>query len=158
MVEIILNKIKQKSFFNHQPFCSFLCLIEKYQRFFNFCIVGVIGTVIDIGLLYCLVEYFYFPVLFATTISFCVAVINNYFLNKYFTFKSIEKNSLKQFIKYFSVSLIGLGINNTSMYFLINYLLCWYIYSKMMTTLVVLFWNFLANKYWTFKTKENTGL
>lgn len=158
MVEIILNKIKQKNIATGSFVAFCLTIMEKYQRFLNFCIVGVIGTVIDIGLLYCLVEYFYLPVLFAATISFGVAVINNYLLNKYFTFKSSEKNNLKQFTKYFLVSLIGLGINNTSMYFLINYLLCWYIYSKMMTTLVVLFWNFLANKYWTFKIKEKTGL
>lgn len=52
------------------------------------------------------------------------------------------------------VSLVGLGLTLTSMIFFVNILGLWYMLAKILSSGIVLTWNFLGNKLWTFKIKE----
>lgn len=134
----------------------FLSRYRQFKPFFKYSIVGATGTLIDIGALFFLVEYAHLPILLAATISFLCAVINNFILNKKWTFQNRSKNYRKLFIKFFIVSCIGLILNNFCMYTQVMILGIWYIYAKLITSLLVLSWNFLANKYWTFPVKEKS--
>jgi len=132
-------------------------LIDKNYRFKPFVrygIVGVIGTIIDVVSLYVLVEFFKLPLLVATTVSFLLAVSNNFILNKIWTFKNNSSNYRKLFIKFLLVSIVGLLITNLSMLGQVLVLGIWYIYAKLITSALVLAWNFLGNKYWTFLIKN----
>jgi dolichyl-phosphate beta-glucosyltransferase len=126
---------------------------KKYLVFFQYAIVGCIGTAIDLGSLYLLVEFLHIPVLISTAVSFSLAVINNFTLNKYWTFKNKSSNIRKQFIKFLIVSIIGLLITEICMSLFVYGLKIWYMTSKLITSGLVLTWNFLANKYWTFKDR-----
>ena len=125
------------------------------SQFLKFAVVGVLGTLIDFGLLNFFVKVFRFNVYFAATLSFLAAVINNFLLNKYWTFKitQAEKRGRWQFIQFGLVSVIGLAVNLLIMYVLIHYFHLWYNWAKAGATVVVLIWNFWANKLWTFKNK-----
>ncbi len=112
--------------------------------------VGVVGTIIDVGLLYLLVEFAHFPILSAATLSFCAAVANNFFMNKYWTFKNREKKSLRQSLKFLATALVGLALNNLILSLLIFVFHIWYVFAKLITSGIVFFWNFSANKFWTF--------
>ncbi|MFH1457273.1 MAG: GtrA family protein [Patescibacteria group bacterium] len=125
--------------------------ITKYHQFFKFCVVGTIGAIIDIGGLYILVEFVHIYYLLAAVISFIVAVTNSYFLNKYWTFQNKSNNHAKQFIGFLLVSIAGLIINLAVMYALVERMAIWYLLSKAIASIVVLFWNFFMNKYVTFK-------
>lgn len=125
--------------------------IKNFRPFIKYCIVGTIGTLIDVGTLFVLVEYFEFPVILATVFSFILAVSNNFIFNQKWTFRSPSKNYRKMFIKFFIVGLVGLGLTVVCMYFFVHILDIWYILAKIFTSGIVLFWNFLGNKLWTFK-------
>lgn len=125
----------------------------KFIPFIKYCIVGVSGTIIDVLSLYIFVEYFKIPLIPAATLSFILAVINNFLLNKIWTFQNKSKNYKKLFIKFLFISIIGLGINNSLLYLFTNIFGIWYIFSKLLTSGFVLSWNFLANNFWTFKQK-----
>ena len=127
---------------------------EHIKQFLKFCVVGVIGTAIDFGLLYLLVEFGHVYYLLAATISFIAAVINNYLLNKIWTFQDKNRNFFKQFVQFLIVSLVGLGLNLLLLYLLVQYAHLWYILAKVLATGVVLIWNFIANKFWTFKKEK----
>jgi len=124
---------------------------QDLKQFLKFCVVGTIGTAIDFGLLYLLVESAHIWYLLAATISFIVAVINNYIFNKFWTFEDRDKDFLRQFGQFLVVSIIGLGLNVLILYVLVEFAGMWYILAKVLATGVVLIWNFFANKYWTFK-------
>jgi dolichol-phosphate mannosyltransferase len=128
--------------------------VLRWQQFFKFCVVGTTGAIIDIGGLYILVEFLGVHYLIAATISFTVAVINNYFLNKHWTFKNKSKEHAKQFVGFLLVSIVGLLINLAVMYALTEWLFVWYLLSKAIAAIIVLFWNFFMNKYVTFKEYE----
>ncbi|HPL95294.1 MAG TPA: GtrA family protein [bacterium] len=123
----------------------------KFKQFFKFCVVGTTGAIIDIGGLWLLVEFVGLYYLVGATISFVAAVINNYFLNKYWTFKDQSKISLAQFFSFSIISVIGLGINLLTMYIFVECVNLNYLISKAIASLIVLSWNFLMNKYITFK-------
>ncbi|MFH1457409.1 MAG: GtrA family protein [Patescibacteria group bacterium] len=129
-------------------------IILRWQQFFKFCVVGTIGAIIDIGGLFVLVEFVHIHYLLAATISFTVAVINSYFLNKYWTFQNKGNNHAKQFVIFVLVSVVGLLINLGVMYSLVEWLAVWYLLSKAIASIIVLFWNFFMNKYVTFKKYE----
>lgn len=131
-------------------------LLKNFRPFLKYCIVGVTGTFIDLASLYVFVEYFLIPVIPATVISFLLAVTNNFIFNKIWTFKSKSRNYRKLFIKFLIVSIVGLGLTITSMHVMVNLIGIWYMFAKAITSLIVLTWNFLANKVWTFRLTEKS--
>jgi len=136
----------------------FRSLFSRYKQFIKYCIVGLTGAFVDIGSLYVFVDKIKIPLLVATTMSFILAVINNFFLNKFWTFNEKSKKYGNQMLKFFIVSCVGLLITNLLMFLQVELLDLWYIFAKIITVLIVLVWNFLGNKYWTFgKIKQKNA-
>ena len=128
-------------------------MAAKYAVFLKYAFVGCLGTAIDLGSLYVFIDRLHIHLLVATALSFMLAVINNFTLNKYWTFQNKSSNVRKQFIKFLIVSTIGLMLTEMCMAFFVYALNIWYMASKLITSGLVLMWNFLANKYWTFKDR-----
>ena len=125
------------------------------MQFMRFAVVGVINTGIDYLIYWSLtryVDFFEDEKIFATSIAFIVAATNSYFMNKFFTFRDKSKEFGSQYIKFFVVSLIGFAIN-AGVFWLLLQTGLFDIAAKVLTTGVVLSWNFIANKLWTFKQK-----
>jgi putative flippase GtrA len=139
---------------------------KEAERFSKFLIVGTIGFVVDFGTLTLLKELFQTPTLIANTISFTMAVISNFTLNRHWTYPdSREKKLSAQLGQFVVVSIVGLVINNTLLWLLeapFDLLLetvgilvgKGYIPAKIIATIVVLFWNFFVNRYWTYNDIE----
>ena len=74
-------------------------------------------------------------------------------MNRGWTFRSIEKDVVQQAIKFIIVATIGMMINNTVFYFVTASLYLGFkdIYGLIFGTAIATFWNFGANKKWTFK-------
>jgi putative flippase GtrA len=135
---------------------------KEAERFFKFLVVGTIGFIVDFGTLTLLKETTDMSTLVANTISFTLAVISNFTFNRYWTYPDSRSKRLRsQLGQFFIVSLIGLTINDLLMVFLegpFDNLLhdlgvtavAGYIPAKMVATVVVLFWNFFVNRFWTY--------
>lgn len=125
---------------------------RELERFIKFAIVGTIGAGVDFGTLTALVELFHVNVYLANTVSFTAAVINNFILNSTWTFgDQPNKKPARQLVQFFIVSIIGYMINQTLLYAFIEFAGLWYLLAKAIATIVVLFWNFTANRLWTFR-------
>lgn len=127
--------------------------LKEFTVFIKYAMVGVTGTALDVGSLYVFVDLLHIPVLVAAALSFILAVVNNFILNKIWTFRNSSRNFRKQFIKFFIVSVVGLVLTEICMAVFVYLLGIWYIASKLITSVIVLTWNFLANKNWTFTEK-----
>lgn len=119
-------------------------------RFVKFGVVGFSGTAIDFGLTWLLKEVFHVRKFVANACGFVVAATSNYILNRLWTWQSTSPQVLQEYVKFFGVSLIGLGLNTLILYLLhekahVNFYL-----SKVGATCVVMVWNFLANNFFTF--------
>ncbi len=155
---------------------------KEAERFAKFLVVGTIGFIIDFGTLTFLVEVVDLPgivsensqfsetvgLIIANTISFTLAVLSNFTLNRYWTYpESRGKRKRVQLPQFTVVSIIGLILNNTILA-LTTPLFGWlidttpflrgsidgYVLAKILATVVVLFWNFFINRYWTYSNVE----
>ncbi|PIP29369.1 polysaccharide synthesis protein GtrA [Candidatus Kuenenbacteria bacterium CG23_combo_of_CG06-09_8_20_14_all_36_9] len=123
----------------------------QIKQFFLYCIGGGFAFIIDVGGLYVFTEYLKIWYIFSATLSFILAAIFNYLFQRFITFKSVDKNISRQFILFVIVAAIGLLINNTLLYLLVELAGIWYIFAKVLTAAIVLVWNFFVNKKFTFK-------
>ncbi len=123
------------------------------RQFLKFSLVGASGAVIDLGVLYLLVQFFWVWYIAAATISFLLAVTNNFLWNKFWTFRDPSRRYGRQYTQFLVVSTVGLGLNNVILFLLVEGLGLWYMWAKVFAIVVVLAWNFTANKYWTFRMK-----
>jgi putative flippase GtrA len=91
----------------------------EVERFIKFAFVGVIGTVIDLGISNILMRFVFHvtkenagtPVLIASTIGFTIAVVNNFIWNRYWTYPDSRSHPISlQLGQFFLVNLGGLII------------------------------------------------
>ena len=128
------------------------------RQFLKFAVVGTIGAAVDFSILIALKELFHVNLYVANTVSFTAAVLSNYLWNSFWTFGDQPKQHGRQLVQFVIVSIIGLFINQAILY-LFNDLLGLHVFrfgymvAKAIATIVVLFWNFAANKLWTFRER-----
>ena len=131
---------------------------KELTRFARFLTVGALGTFLDFGLL-TVFKLIGLPTLPANSLSFSAGVINNFTWNSRWTFADRRNGRGRaQFIQFLLVSLAGLAINNAILLLLeapLGALIgdaAWgYAPAKVIATGVVVFWNYFANRNWTFK-------
>ena len=131
--------------------------LHEFKLFFKFSMVGTTGAIVDLGLLNFL-HYFVwrdawsimlYP---AVAISFSAAVLNNYTWNILWTYSHQDHSDQHHITlsKFFVVSVIGLLINLTIVYLMTDVLRFYWLIGKLVAMGIVLFWNFTANRLWTF--------
>lgn len=132
---------------------------KETERFIKFAIVGAIGAIVDFTILNLLVFGFGVHDLVANAISFTCAVLSNFTWNRLWTYpESRQFRKRQQLPQFVLVSIIGLGINTAVLYFVDRFLLSMGLsqalalnIGKAFAILVVLFWNFGANRFWTYR-------
>ena len=131
---------------------------RELRRFVKFAIVGAIGAVIDFGVLNLMHKLFGWPLLWANTLSVSVAIASNFTWNRLWTFPESRSRRKRQQLPQFAlINFIGLAINNLIVVGL-DALFSpsipdpWdYNLAKAIAIGVVLFWNFGANRLWTYR-------
>lgn len=131
---------------------------KEATRFARFLTVGAVGTVLDFSIL-TLLKLAGLPTLFANSISFTAGLLNNFTWNRLWTFgDSAKVDWRRQLAQFTLVSLVGLALNNLivlSLEGLFGAMLGssqWaYLPAKVIATGMVVFWNYFANRTWTFK-------
>jgi putative flippase GtrA len=127
-------------------------------KFLKFGIVGASGMVVHFVVLYLCKEIIGLNPFVANTIGFIIAATTNYILNRIWTFRSKEKQVAVEYLKFILVSVIGLGVNNGTLWLTGHLLPSWnddwrfyilWIFAVGVTTL----WNFFGNMLFTFKQK-----
>ena len=117
--------------------------------------------VVDLTVLNVLHKVFGLPLLVANTISFTTAVISNFTWNRLWSFpESRERPIMSQLGKFALVNVIGLAINNLVLWLMFQVTQRFvpdpwdYNLAKVFAIGVVLFWNYFANRAWTYKGIE----
>ena len=116
------------------------------KQILKFGVVGGIAFIIDYALLYVLTEYLHIYVLYSSVISFSVSVVFNYICSIKWVFETGKKQTLKEFIIFIILSVIGLGINQLIMHLGINVLNIYYMIVKIFATMIVMVYNFITRK------------
>ena len=139
---------------------------KEVKRFAKFAIVGAAGSITDFTILNVLIQVFGTSLVLANTVSFTAAVIQNFSLNRLWTFpESQTRRAGGQLLQFIGVSIIGLGINQL-VFLTIHHALeslwisAWgpslgfvisYNFAKLLAFGVLLFFNFPATRLCTYR-------
>ncbi len=151
---------------------------RERTRFYRFAVVGVIGAVVDFGVMNLLSSLFPTPItignlvisplVWAGTISFIAAILSNFTWNRYWTYPdSRSKPIMRQLMLFSLISVMGLAIRIPILKFLEPVVIR--IIERLplpavvftpeflgknitlaIAVIVVMFWNFFVNRYWTY--------
>ena len=121
------------------------------RQFFKFGLVGALNTVLDYLIFTVLFTWGHVFYLIANVISFSVAVINSYILNRRWTYRSAHPNWKGEGLKYLIVYTIGLGISELLLFIFVEHLHLHQLIAKVFTIGIVIFWNYFGTRSWVFR-------
>jgi putative flippase GtrA len=136
----------------------------EFGRFGRFLLVGLSGTVLDFVLLI-LLKRAGLPTLLANSLSFSAGAASNFTWNRRWTFpEARSRRWTVQFVRFFTVSLVGLALNDAvvlmlqgSLGGLIGHPAQGYLPAKVVATGVAVLWNYAGNRLWTFGEVGRVG-
>jgi len=147
----------------------------EFRRFFKFLVVGTIGTIVDFGLFNLFHNLLGFHSVLANSLSISASIVNNYTWSRFWVYpETKDQQGRKKFIQFVIVSLIAWALNTGILWTTERWILgemglfagvvapvatalgvkhgvLSSNASKVIATGVVLFWNFFANRFWTFR-------
>jgi len=127
---------------------------ENWMQLFKFGVVGGSGYVINLIVFAVLTEALGIHHIAAAVLSFCVAVSNNFLLNRHWTFQATEGHAGFQTARFFTVSLLALGVNLVFLYLLVDVASAPELPAQAIAVAAAMPFNFLGNKLWTFGVDE----
>ncbi|MFL7891862.1 MAG: GtrA family protein [Anaerolineales bacterium] len=146
---------------------------RERTRFLRFAIVGIFGAVVDFGTFNLLTNFVGFSAVLASVFSFVAAIISNFTWNRYWTYPDSRSKPLgAQLIQFSAVSILGLLIRTPIIavleplfyrilsnfaVFPVEFITAEFAANNLalaIGVIVVMFWNFFINRYWTYSDVE----
>ncbi|MFA4836000.1 MAG: glycosyltransferase family 2 protein [Dehalococcoidia bacterium] len=125
------------------------------RRFLNYLLVGLIGVVVNMGLLALLTENVGWFYVRSAVIAIEASIINNFVWNELWTFRDRRISSRRSIVfraaKFNAVSLLGLGINMGVLLLFTEVAGLHYLVSEFFGIIAATLFNFVFNKWWTWQ-------
>ena len=117
--------------------------------------VGASGILVNLGLLYYLTEYVGLWYFLSYVLAISVSITSNFILNKFWTFRdSIDsQRTIVMYVKFVSVSILGMAVQLGSIYVLVESLTIYYMLAALISICIAGAINFIINRRWTFGVK-----
>ena len=120
--------------------------MDRFWEVFRFLAVGGSCFLLEYILLFTLTEYAGLDPLVSAPIAFTISLIVNYILCVYVVFHA-QHQSGRQMFFFIVTSIMGLGLNQLVMWFCIDILSIWYMFSKIVASAIVMIWNYFTKRY-----------
>lgn len=124
-----------------------------YVKFRHLILYGIIGgcsSSLDFAIYTLLVHFLSVHYLLANCFSIMAGILTSFTLNRSYNFK-VKDKTLKRFTIFLTVGLTGLLFSNLILYICIDYFELSELWSKLLSIVLVVFFQFLINKFITFK-------
>lgn len=131
-------------------------IIVFFNRFSNLLLYGIIGgfcAALDFGVYTLLCHFEVLPYLWANLISTHVGIFTSFLLNRSYNFK-VKDKTLQRFLSFYTVGLTGLGLSSIMLWLMVDKMQWNELVCKLITIVVVALFQFILNKYITFKQKK----
>ncbi|MEK7653523.1 MAG: GtrA family protein [Patescibacteria group bacterium] len=132
-------------------------LFQKYpvsKQFVKFCLVGTSNMILDILVYWFLTRIFNLFYLLAAVCSFIVAVSWSFYFNRRWTFRHLTGNPTNQYLKFFVANAVSMVLNLFLFFLLVDVFKVYDLLAKLMVAVIVAFFNFSLNKWWTFRKSD----
>lgn len=125
---------------------------NTFIQFFRYIFVGGVAFLADGGSLF-LITTIGVNYLISVIFAFVIGLVVNYGLSKLLVFENSSVNGKIEFLVYGIIGVIGLGFTEIIMYVLTEIAGLYFMVSKVIATIIVLVWNFVARKITLYKKK-----
>ena len=133
-------------------------LVMLIKRFRTLILYGIIGSA-SAALDFLLYTFFVNVLLWHYIVSNCISVLagisTSFVLNRTYNFK-VKDQTTRRFTIFLIVGLCGMMLSNLILYVCVDCMQLNKIVSKMLSIVLVVFFQFLINKYVTFKPTNHT--
>jgi dolichol-phosphate mannosyltransferase len=128
---------------------------KTFEEAVKYMIVSFIGAFLNLSLLYFLTEFFGVYYLLAAAIGTLVAGVNNFTLDKIWTFKeTLVKRYFIEYLHFLGFGLFTMGIHLGILYVLTEYAGIFYLYSQIIAMIIGWGVHFIFNKLYTFNGEK----
>lgn len=126
-------------------------------QFFRYGIVATMAFFVDFGFLYFFTQYWHINYLVSATLSFLISLVLNYFLSIKWAFsKQSNYSYTTELLLFLIIGIVGLLFNDLIIWFSTEKLGVFYLISKLIATVIVFFWSFIARRYLFFQTTSTS--
>ena len=116
-------------------------------QFFRYIFVGGTAFVVDFFFLYFFSDICGIYYLISAVFSFIISVLVNYIMSTKWVFNQDNiNNKVLEFNLFILISVIGLGFTEILLYLFTDIFGLYYLISKVIAAIIVMFWNFLARR------------
>ncbi len=122
----------------------------NWEQLARFCVVGASGYVVNLAVYTLLLHFAGLHYLAAATLSFLVAVTNNYTWNRLWTFRGQRGNVGVQGLRFLVVSTTALAANLLVLRLLVGEAELGKVLAQAIAIVLVTPLNFVGNKLWSF--------
>ena len=122
----------------------------NWLQLVKFSAVGASGYVVNLAVYGTLVKALDVHYILAAVLAFCVAVTNNFLWNRHWTFRATEGHMGFQAARFFTVSVLALGLNLIVLEFLVSVVGVEKLLAQAIAILAATPLNFIGNKLWSF--------
>ena len=120
---------------------------DIFLQLFRYIFVGGTAFVVDFFFLYFFSDICGIYYLISAVLSFIISVLVNYIMSTKWVFNQDNiENKVLEFNLFILISTIGLVFTEILLYFFTDIVGLYYLISKIISAIIVLFWNFLARR------------
>jgi len=125
---------------------------STHIQLFRYIFVGGAAFIVDFISLYAFTDIFSIYYLISAAMAFILGLVANYALSINWVFnKRIMDNIWSEFMIFAFIGVIGLGLNELFIWFFTEYTGFYYLMSKILAAVLILFWNFFLRKITLFR-------
>ena len=125
---------------------------KAFIELVSYAVVGGVCTGFNLLLYWALIKI-QVPYLIANSVSYVLAVLLNFVLNKQVVFKSDDGEVIKSLVKFIITRVGMLAFDNVCLWVAVDCLKCAPMISKIVLSFLEIMGTFIINKVWVFKTK-----
>lgn len=127
-------------------------MIALFKQFCRYLLVGGTAAVTEwVTFFLCSKARLFYGL--STIIAFLIATLVNFLFGRKLAFAKQKNSTFKEVVLVYSVSLVGLIINLSLMFLFVTVLSTNELFSKILATGIVFFWNFFARKFLIYREK-----
>ena len=126
-----------------------------WLQWFRYCFVAVGAFAVDYGRYFLASYVIGIPYLIAAVIGFVLGTLTNYAISKFLVFRGEPKSRTGEIAMVFLIGGIGLIFLELGIWFFTEIVGVHYLVSKLIMTVIVFAWNFLARKFFMYSKRFN---
>ena len=127
------------------------------SQIFRYLMMAGVVVLCELGSFWLINSIFNINYLIATAISMLVGIVLNWLGSKYLVFKESRFTPIKEFTLVFIVSLVGLAIQITTIYIMVDKLHLVPLVGKIAAIGVTFIWNFFIRRVYIFRVGPKDG-